>query len=182
MLSIPQRYYSSMERKYLQIHITGGNLNQKKQQRILEDGFQLASLLNRTLILPKFSCKTNSICDFLEKYSVDKWFCRSEVCNFRGRFPGRIRLLDVAMGTGYREHVFLHNPRVPDDVKESVSRTITIPSQLHLHSNRFVLAKSTLHTFLSKFNNYSVLSVNFEDNIVLHFNETIAQTMKQIFN
>ena len=42
------------------------------------------------------------------------------------RFPKSVKLLDEKLATNYREHMFLKNPLVPYNIRNSVSREIHI--------------------------------------------------------
>ena len=157
-----RRYYSSGERKYLQLNLLG-NLDTAAQQRSLKNGFELALLLNRTLILPKF-------------------YCENKVCNLMKRFPKSVKLLYEKLGTNYREHMFLENPLVPENVRNSVSKEIHIALEprkdesgdgVTIALSRKYLNAHVWHQerYLEKFKNYSVIVVSISPALTLGFDQ-----------
>ena len=125
----------------------------KQQKKILENGFQLASLLNRTLILPKFFCK-------------DK-----QLCNYN---PRKIEKLDENIGiNNYREHVFLQHPLVPDQVKNSLTKVLNFKF-LDDGAEAFVVKN-----MFSEYKNTSVIVVELNQGVTLRFNQTIEHQMRK---
>ena len=147
------RYYSSLDQKYLQVIIKNRHSSTTDQQEILENGFQLASLLNRTLILPKFFCK-------------DK-----QPCNYN---PQKINKLDKNIGTNnYREHVFLQHPLVPNQVKNSLSGVLNFK----FISNR--PKASVVEKMFYEYRNTSVIMVELNQRVKFRFNSTIENQMRK---
>ena len=133
------------------------------QQRSLRNGFELALLLNRTLILPKF-------------------FCGNQVCNIMKRFPKRVKLLDEKLATNYREHMFLKNPLVPENVRNSVSREIHISFKSGKDktndSTAIFLTRKHLNAhawhherYLDDYENHSMIVVSVSPTVTLDFGQ-----------
>ena len=153
------RYYSSSERNYLQMTLEESELTKTQQQKALENGFQLASLLNRTLILPKFHCG-------------------SMPCNFVRLFLGCLRPLDKEFGAEYREHVFLQNLLVPNEVRNAIPVQFKFPS----HNGNYLHNRDTLMSELSKYKKYPVLHVTIPSNINLDLNDKVTAKLRRSFD
>ena len=131
------------------------------QERCLRNGLELALLLNRTLILPKF-------------------FCGNQVCNLMKRFPKSVKLLDEKLATNYREHMFLKNPLVPDNVRNSISKEIffnsekdgTNDSTMIFFNQKYLNAHAWHHErYLDDFKNYSVIMVSVSPTLTFDFGQ-----------
>jgi len=109
-------YYSDRSRKYItyQNPIDFGDKSVQLELFALKNALFLGELLNRTVILPKFSCgacKDNKF-SFSRKCGLD---AHISVSTFDRFFAGR-----------YRESAFLSHPFVPKRVKKSSSKPILI--------------------------------------------------------
>ena len=133
------------------------------QQRSLKNGFELALLLNRTVILPKF-------------------LCANKDCNLMKRFPKSVKLLDENLGTNYREHMFLKNPLVPENVRNSVSKEIRIEVEprkdeddggVTIFLSRKYMNAHAWHQerYLEEFKNYSVIVVSISPALTFGFDQ-----------
>ena len=136
--------------------------SKQQQLKVLVNAFQLASFLNRTLILPKFICGV-------------------EYCNLMGRFPGCVRFLDETLGTNYREHMFLQNPLVPESVRISVTKLISITDNTK-RSTEVKPYLSNIKIIASKYQEFSVLNVSIEESVNLVFNKTLELQLQEVFN
>ena len=98
-------YYSHPERNYLtyenpRIGRKGEQLRFERQA--LRNAFAIGEILNRTVILPRFRCRSTRVgpgCPLNDHYSIQD--------------------LDQVYGNSYRENVFLNHPKVPAEVKNS---------------------------------------------------------------
>ena len=99
-------YYSSTTRKYM-TYINGPKpYTTEAQLEALKTGLAVASMLNRTLILPKFYCANQNECPLYNFITI--------------------RRFDKHFWDAYREHSFLTHVLVPKSVKSSVF-TVTRP-------------------------------------------------------
>ncbi len=108
------RYYTSKDRKYLllgnPIEMLGTTNLIRMQWLAIRNALSVASLLNRTLILPIVYNK-NGVEDTLVRF-------------LRGNQTRLLNIFDV------REDVFLEHPLVPDEVKSSISQPSVIVNNL----------------------------------------------------
>ena len=88
------------------------------------------------------------------------------------RFPGCVRFLDETLGTNYREHMFLQNPLVPETVRKSMTRLISITNNTELRAE----------TFASKYQEYSVLTVSIEETANLALDKTLELQLQEVLN
>ena len=99
-------YYSSETRKYLMynnpVKFKNINVTMEMEKKALKNALAIGCILNRTVILPAFSCA-----DFHGQCPLNSFY--------------KISKLDAVFGNMYREHVFLGHPKVPDSVKENMS-------------------------------------------------------------
>ena len=139
------------------------------QQRSLRNGFELTLLLNRTLILPKF-------------------FCGNQVCNLMKRFPKSVKLLDEKLATNYREHMFLKNPLVQDNVRNSVSREIHIsfkPGKDETNDSTAIFLTRKYwnahawhdERYLDDYENHSVIVVSVSPTVTLDFGQLAKRSI-----
>ena len=91
-----------------------------------------------------------------------------------GRFPGCVRFLDETLGTNYREHMFLQNPLVPENIRKSVTELINITD-----NNK---TRTYAETFASKYQEFSVLMISIEESVNLVFNRTLELQLQEVFN
>ena len=129
-----------------------------EQQRVLENGFQLSHILNRTIIFPKF-------------------FCGKRLCNFHDLFGESIKHLDQHFELQYREHMFLSNDLVPHQVKNSKTIPIII-------SNESVISKYNKNYFKDYFaiySNISVITTVVSKNLHFIFEKTITTKFQKVF-
>ena len=91
-----------------------------------------------------------------------------------GRFPGCVRFLDETLGTNYREHMFLQNPLVPENIRKSVTELISITDNIK--------TRRDVETFASKYQEFSVLMVSIEETLNLVFNRTLELQLQEVFN
>ena len=118
-------YYSSQERKYLMydnyddgtLETDIGNETVAAETEALKTALLIAHLLNRTVILPTFTC---AMCKYKACY------VRSHRCAFNTNY--RIDVFDSVYGNLYREHVFLNNPLVPKSVRRGYDVFLIQPS------------------------------------------------------
>ena len=118
-------YYSSQERKYFMYdNYNDGTLETDigyeavaAETEALKTALLIAHLLNRTVILPTFTCAD---CKYKACY------VRSHRCAFNTNH--RIDVFDSVYGNYYREHVFLNNPLVPKSVRRGSDVFLIQPS------------------------------------------------------
>ena len=106
-------YYSDPARKYLAYENPrdfGAPSTQRQETDALISALIISHLLDRTLILPTFTCHN---C----KYGACK--VASRQCTFNTHYM--VATFDAVMGDNYREHVFLQNPLVPDLYKAATT-------------------------------------------------------------
>ena len=151
------RYYSSLSRKYLQILFTEKALSKSEQQKVLENGFQLSEILNRTIIFPKF-------------------LCEKRFCNFHDLFGNRIKHLDDNFEFQYREHMFLSNILVPEQVKNSRTLPINISSKAISKYE-----KNSIKEYFSMYSNVSVIMVLLSNDLHFTFDRKVTNKFKRIF-
>ena len=147
-------YYSDAQHKYLKYENPIMSPASKKQGqleiRALVNAFAIGEILNRTVILPTFTCGKNT----------------SLGCPLNSLFS--VQDFDRAVGDGYREHVFLKHPKVPQTVKSSVSPmyyiNYNLKNQKHIDSSNtiFLCKKESITdrdimTWFEAENDYSVL-------------------------
>ena len=113
-------YYSNRKRKYISYHntIDFGERNVEFELLALKNALFIGELLNRTVILPKFSCSNNPA----TKYSLSKKKC------FLNKHVS-IAAFDRYFSGLYRESSFLSNPLVNRRVKKSRSKVILIKTE-----------------------------------------------------
>ena len=108
------RYYSSPHAMYM-TYSNGNTTKWEQQLQSLRTALMLAHLLNRTLILPEFSCDG----------------CTSKACSIRSGKCNLMAHLEMAVFNEhfeYREYMFLSHPLVPSSIKTSVSQEISFQS------------------------------------------------------
>ena len=147
-------YYSDAQRKYLMydnpIMSPVSKTQRKLEIRALVNAFAIGEILNRTVILPSFTCGKDT----------------SLGCPLNSLFS--VQTFDHAVGGRYREHVFLKHPKVPQTVKSSVSPmyyiNYNLRNQKHIdRSNTMFLCKKEsitdrdIMTWFEAENDYSVL-------------------------
>ena len=104
-------YYSDPMRKYL----TYVNCGRSTETESLKAAMLIGHLLNRTVILPTFSCEE---C----KYAACK--VKSQKCSFNTHY--KIASFDAVYKNQYREHAFLDHPLVPQSIRNGMSDTFII--------------------------------------------------------
>ena len=118
----------------------------------------MSEILNRTIIFPKF-------------------LCEKKFCNFHDRFGNRIKNLDDNFELQYREHMFLSNVLVPQEVKNSKSKPINISSNaLAKYDKRFI------KEYFSMYSNVSVITVLLSKDLHFTFDKNITIKFKRIFD
>ena len=118
-------YYSSQERKYLMydnyddgtLETDIGYETDAAETEALKTALLIAHLLNRTVILPTFTC-ANCV--------YDACYVKSPRCAFNTNY--RIDVFDSVYGNYYREHEFLNNPLVPKSVRRGSDVFLIQPS------------------------------------------------------
>ena len=116
-------YYSNSNAKYIiyqNVKDFGPLKSQNMESNALINAFVIGFLLNRIVILPKFSC-----------YGCNKQHCQMKnltVARCAAHVQYNIKKLDELFGIKYREHMFLHHKMVPSSVKESITEPIFIQS------------------------------------------------------
>lgn len=107
-------YFSSTRRKYLIFSnpfvFDSDALTKDREKESLSSALAIASLLKRTLILPRFHCASGVPCSILSHYRLTHFF---------SRFP----VEDI------RENSFLLHAKVPQSVKDSRSKPYFIASK-----------------------------------------------------
>ena len=121
------QYYSSKNRKYITYknrYYFGEKETMKAEDKALKNAFLLGFLLNRTVILPKFFC-------YLCSDTVCYQDIRTALCATNIHF--NIHTLDIHLKNKYREHMFLSHPKVPENVKSSISKQIILKTDFYLN-------------------------------------------------
>jgi len=114
-------YFSYPSRKYLTyknaIHTSQSDLFLEDEIEALQTALLVGHLLNRTVILPSFSCKqcTNAACKVA-----------SRECSFNTHY--KIDTFDSFYRSAYREHAFLNHPLVPDSLKTDSTTYLILPT------------------------------------------------------
>ena len=118
-------YYTDNSRKYLSFTNVALDVGQVDQLEMdaLKSALALGLILNRTVILPSFSCKN---CDS-NKFTA----CtpKGSRCSLLSRY--KVEAFDKALSGLYREHVFLLHPLMPEKVLQSTSPVIMIQTELN---------------------------------------------------
>ena len=99
------RYYSDPQRNYIMYENPAKN-GKTMEKSALSSAFGIASVLNRTVILPRFDEGTKPLSKFMNIHTFEK--------TYHGL---------------YRENSFLANPRTPDDVISSITPQLLIDSK-----------------------------------------------------
>ena len=170
------RYYSSNTRKYITyvnpplaesnitLSIRVAKEMTTRQVSGLRTALSIGSLLNRTVILPKFYCGTKAF-----------------QCPLNSLV--HIRTLDTFFSKQYRESSFLQHPRVPDTVKQSVSNY-----ELVRHTTRWSLENNvslktiTSNDIIRLFQNSEIRVINYGilDGIQVIFrNDSVGNVFKE---
>lgn len=101
-------YYSSTTRKYLTFDLPLASKNASKtrslEQATLVVALAIGQVLNRTVILPKFHCRSGKVV---------------KLCPLNDLVL--LETFNSMFANTYREHTFLTNPKVPAVVKQSLS-------------------------------------------------------------
>ena len=105
------RYYSDPQRNYI-MYDNPAKTDTAMEKSALSSAFGIASVLNRTVILPRFSEGTKPFSKFMDIDQFDK--------TYHGL---------------YRENSFLANPRTPDVVISSITSKLLIDSKAALNLN-----------------------------------------------
>ena len=134
-------YYSDHSRKYLTIELPPNLVDKNEQKEVLLFAFELASVLNRTLILPAFNCP-NTV---------------TKRCNYQTRFPRTPFYLDIIEGK-YREHMFLQHPKVPTTVKFSQSQKVELKELIREYAGN-IFGEQDIDILRKYFNEYSLFAV-----------------------
>ena len=108
-----EQYFSDPFRKYIvfdnpYIIRNSSSQTEKEEHKSLISALAIGAILNRTLILPSFHCKSQP-CSLLSRYRLQ---------NFYAHF-----------GNKFREHSFLKHLKVPATVKQSRSKIFAIVTQ-----------------------------------------------------
>ena len=115
-------YYSDPTRKYLTYRNIGSDGSQATETEALKTAMLIGHLLNRTVILPTFSC------EHCQSKSCE---VPSQQCAFNAHY--KIETFDSFYKNQYREHVFLDHPLVPSSSCEGSEVFLIQPSiQGHL--------------------------------------------------
>ena len=118
-------YYTDTRRKYLSFMNAALDVGEVHQLEMdaLKSALALGHILNRTVILPSFSCKN---CD-TKKFKA----CtpKGSRCSLLSRY--KVEVFDKAFSSSYREHVFLLHPLIPKKVLGSTSPMILIQTDLN---------------------------------------------------
>lgn len=104
------KYYSDPNRKYISYNNFQNFSDPRSwphEKKALINALAIGLILNRTVILPKFTC-SKAACTILDKL--------------------KMRVFDHNFGTYYREHTFLSHPKVPEAIRNSQSCIIVINS------------------------------------------------------
>jgi len=112
---VDKNYYYTSETKYIMygnpLIFKNQSSTQSAEAKALEDALSLCQLLNRTLIAPKFHCS--------DTYCSHKTFVKYG--------PGSNVTTPLSL---VKESTFLLNPKVPIEVKSSITGVILIESEL----------------------------------------------------
>lgn len=132
-------YYSDKNRRYITYSNPidfGSNETDKMEFEALKFALYLARLLNRTLILPDFHCYNSNL-------EVNK--SRDDRCALSAFW----HITSLRKYLDFREHVFLQNNLVPDDIITSRSPHYTInTSALQLKETQYFLHSQTTKSTL----------------------------------
>ena len=132
----------------------GRNVSKHDQATALKNGLQLAWVLNRTLILPKFNHK-KGYTHFLDIFG----YC--------------ISILDEMVEVSYREHMFLENHLVPEKVRTHTTEVLDISGTTRL--KKVLENFSDLLQELSPFGNFFVICVSIPHNVIFNFNQELTK-------
>ncbi|CAH1780066.1 unnamed protein product [Owenia fusiformis] len=110
-------YYSDADRRYLMYENPYPYLNIDDEIDALISALAIGMILDRIVILPKFQCDCKSDPDCLEIKDNP-----SQACAFGALFS--VASFDKTFE--YRESTFLLNPKVPNNIKNSISGKIAI--------------------------------------------------------
>ena len=184
-------YYSNNTAKYItyqNIKDFGALKTQNMESNALINAFVIGFLLNRIVILPKFSC-----------YGCNKKHCQMKkltISRCAAHVQYNIKKLDELFGRKYREHMFLNNTMVPRSVKESITEPIFIQSSHKFFRNVSVASNdkifyardtsngATIQEFISwmlPFSNYSVIKFHsLYGQIINYKNYTVVEKIKKV--
>ena len=112
-----KRYFTSTSQKYIMYdNLNFGHRSPGKERSSLITALILGKILNRIVILPKFSCY--GCVDMHLSTRVDN------ECAFNALF--HVKSLDSHFAGKYREQSFLKHPKVPDTITGSITPKIHI--------------------------------------------------------
>ena len=130
-------YYSNTQRKYLTFDNPidfGPEFTLEHELLALRTALRIGNILNRTVILPAFHCHgcyNNACRNSARRCSLSSFI--------------RMTSFDANMHGKYREHMFLHHPKVPQSIKDDKSNVIFINSTFS--DGLFFLSNNTLEPF-----------------------------------
>ena len=158
-------YYSDPSRKYLVVELPPTLSDKKGQKEVLLSSFELAYVLNRTLILPAFNCP-NTV---------------TKHCNYQTRFPRTPFYLDIIEGK-YREHMFLQHPKVPNAVKFSQSQKVNFKKLIRGYARNIFgdQDKDILRKYLNEYSTFAVLNIKDFHLIKINTQSGIRETLAKI--
>ena len=158
-------YYSDPSRKYLVVELPPTLTDKKGQKEVLLSSFELAYVLNRTLILPAFNCP-NTV---------------TKHCNYQTRFPRTPFYLDIIEGK-YREHMFLQHPKVPNAVKFSQSQKVNFKKLIRGYARNIFgdQDKDILRKYLNEYSTFAVLNIKDFHLIKINTLSRIRETLAKI--
>ncbi len=116
-------YFSDPRRKYLVYEnpVDWGMKSAEIEISTLKLALQIGHVINRTVILPGFTCRTCRGGAGKTETKRCALNCYLQISTFDGKLKGL-----------YREHMFLSHPKVPKSVKDSMSPTVLIGSKDNL--------------------------------------------------
>ncbi len=113
-------YFSNPDRKYLVYEnpVDWGIKSAEVEISTLKLALQIGHMINRTVILPGFTCRSCRGTAGMTATKRCALNCYLQISTFDGVHKGM-----------YREHMFLSHPKVPEAVKNSTSPTLLIGSK-----------------------------------------------------
>jgi len=156
------QYYSSETRNYLTYSNPVPTKSQlahmyRRQLSDLKTALSVGYLLNRTVILPRFNCGNVVQCPLNSLI--------------------RIRTFDALFSKRYRESSFLHHPRVPDAVKQSVSdHELISHTTRSLHTYNVNIVKNDDIIKLFRNSKHKVINLGILEGIEVTFKNSSAGT------
>ena len=142
-----KKYFSDPSRKYLTYSNTH-TANKEGDTLSLKNALTIGYILNRTVILPKFHCDKKSVhpnCSLLSVFKVSE--------------------LDKYFSNKYREHMFLHHPKVPQSIQFSAQEQVWI----YFIANTYTKLKEDMKPNNLKILRPAQLEIGVHMNDILHW-------------